>query len=104
MSRRRDQNSVYQRALALGIHPNTVYGRIKHKFWDIERALTTPPKPQSRVLSARARDAGIRVDTVRSRLRRGWSVDRALREPVDITCRTRGRHVEKPIGMLRRRQ
>jgi hypothetical protein len=100
--RPKDLNSVYQRALALGIHPNTVYGRIKRKHWDIERSLTTPAKPQSRVLSRRAADAGIRLDTVRSRLRRGWDVEKAISYPVDESCRTHGRHVERPIGMLPR--
>ena len=99
--RSHDPNSVHQRALRLGIHPNTVYGRIKRKFWDIERALTTPPKPQSRLLNARAQEAGIPVDTVRSRLRRGWDVERALSAPVATYCRIHGsRHVEKTIGML----
>lgn len=80
MSKCKDPNSIRQRAAALDIPVSTVYHRMQNKYWDVERALFTPVNPKFVVGSA-ARMAGIKNCTVHSRLRRGWSMEDALRIP-----------------------
>ncbi|CAL62406.1 Hypothetical protein HEAR2273 [Herminiimonas arsenicoxydans] len=80
-----------------GIGMNTIRLRIKNHGWSIERALTTSPthptdrigmqyknaqqyvfNGQSKTLRDWCATTGISMDRLRSRLKRGWSIDRAL--------------------------
>lgn len=76
----------------LGICKTTLFARIQRDGWSVERALTTPADPAAgrflpepvthngRTMSVKdwARETGICYGTIKSRLRKGWTVDEAL--------------------------
>lgn len=88
-------------AASIGLRPPTLYNRLREGM-DVDRALTKgrlpsgkPPRLMTHEgktlpLRAWARETGIKATTIRERLKRGWSVGRALtttprRNPASMT-------------------
>jgi hypothetical protein len=69
-------------ATQYGISAALICNRMNKMSWSVERAITTPADkskytPRSG-MTAHAKTAGIKLRTVRGRLERGWSLERAL--------------------------
>lgn len=78
----------------LGMCRKTLQNRLDHG-WSIEKTLTRPPSQQGRkdnrvltfvgktlTVAAWAKETGLKVATIKKRLKNKWSVERALTEPV----------------------
>lgn len=85
-------------ARELNLHPHTIHGRLK-KGWPISQVLSQEKRQsgsprrelifQGKVMSlaAWAREVGLTAGTLRRRLKLGWSVERALTEPLPPVTR-----------------
>jgi hypothetical protein len=64
------------------LDPIIVYGRL-NRGWTLERALTTKPPQRGANVAALARERGMNIDTVRSRInKQGLSLQMALNRPL----------------------
>lgn len=79
----------YAQAEAIGVSRELLSARVRQSFWDIERAITTPPIRHRRELpepwATIARQNGIRLDTFAGRLRRGWSPEEAATVTIEAS-------------------
>ena len=83
------RQTIVEWAQEIGIPPPTLYNRIRNG-WPVARALTEPSGTMRRdshlltvggrtqTLPAWAREKGLRIGTLRERLRRGWPPEKAL--------------------------
>ena len=87
--------SLFQWAKEKNILPSTLVSRITTMGWTADRALTETTsrnKPRSKatitidgitkLISEWAKDFNISLKTVTYRLKSGWDIDRALKEPI----------------------
>lgn len=84
---RGEQKTMAEWAKLMGISLQTLANRINRSGWTVEKALTMTPRHnpvefrgQKKNAREWARELGLRPKTVEERLRRGWSVERALTE------------------------
>lgn len=82
--------TVLDLAKKFGLKPHTLRQRLIKFGWDVDRAVRTPSRAEllkryvvvngeRRLLTDAAKAAGIPYATVRKRLERGWSAERALK-------------------------
>jgi lambda repressor-like predicted transcriptional regulator len=107
---RGDRLTISAMARKYGVPKSTLGARLSRE-WSVEKALTTPPgsrtekrkRRETRWLEFRgerltltdmAKKYGILVGTLRNRLRRGWSLEKALTTPIDSRLRKRNRMIE----------
>lgn len=76
----------YAEAAKLGIKPEMLDRRIRAQGWPKRRAMTTPPRPTTdrKRWRAQAEKNGIKYEAFMSRINRGWSMERAATEPLQI--------------------
>ena len=75
----------YEIAKRNGIPRNTLEQRIRDLLWDKQRAITEPPKNMSKGYGEYAKKAekiGVKSNTFYTRVKRGWSPERAATTPV----------------------
>ena len=75
----------YEIAKRNGIPRNTLEQRIRDLLWDKQRAITEPPKNMSKGYGEYAKKAekiGVKSNTFYTRVKRGWSPERAATTPI----------------------
>lgn len=78
---RGEKTTVFELAEKFGMNYFTLYQRIFYDGWSVERAVEEKVKPTHTALGDRCRAQGISLETVRSRIKRGWSEDEAVMTP-----------------------
>lgn len=91
------KKTLRQWSVDLDIPLKVLKTRVQERGWPIDRALTEPVAPDNRVMITHdgktqciadwARDIGIKENTLRVRLKKGWSVEKALLGSVRNTHR-----------------
>lgn len=74
----------YLKAEQNGIKRPTVRSRVMEFGWDVEKAITTPPKKFIKIPPQILREIkknNISIATYRGRIKLGWSIKRASSEP-----------------------
>lgn len=74
----------YEKAEENGISKGTVDNRVYQLAWDIDTAITKPIRTKENVIApylSIAEENGVKENTVRRRIERGWSIEEAVNTP-----------------------
>lgn len=80
-----------------GIAKTTLIARVRNYGWDIERAVNEPVRQIIRTeeIKERLKEKGLNSNTFKSRLRRGWSIDKAIETTTDFNFKELNRREAK---------